>query len=126
MKIIGIFALITISALAICLAFGCSQSQQGKTFGSPITETALTPIGTILANPEQFSGKTVKIEGKIMNECPAGGWFHLNDATGTIYVNLHPSEVAIPQVMGHKVIAQGRVRKEETQVEVIGEGVQIK
>jgi uncharacterized protein YdeI (BOF family) len=126
MKITGILALITITALTIFLAFGCGQGQQGKTFGSSITETALTPIGTILASPEQFAGKTVKIEGKIMNECPTGGWFHLSDATGTIYVNLHPSEVAIPQIMNHKVVAQGRVRKEGTQVEIIGEGVQIK
>lgn len=124
MKIITIFVVTLITVLAVFFAFGCAQ--QGKSFGQPITEANLTPIGDILAKPEQFAGKTVRIEGKIMDECPAGGWFFLKDATGVIYVNLHPSYFAIPQVRGHEVIAQGMVRKEGTQIEVIGEGVQIK
>ena len=124
MKIITIFVFTLITVLAVFSTFGCAQ--QGKSFGQPITEANLTPIGDILAKPEQFVGKTVRIEGKIMDECPAGGWFFLKDATGTIYVNLHPSYFAISQVRGHQVIAQGVVRKEGTQVEVIGEGVQIK
>jgi uncharacterized protein YdeI (BOF family) len=126
MKIMIIFALTIITGAMIFCVFGCSQQQQGKLFGQPIREANLTPIGNILANPTQFAGKTVRIEGKITDECPAGGWFFLQDTTGTIYVNLHPSYFAIPQVRGHEVIAQGAVRKEGTQVEVIGEGVQIK
>lgn len=124
MKIITIFVFTLIAVLAVFFAFGCAQ--QGKSFGQPITEAKLTPISDILAKPEQFAGKTVRIEGKIMVECPSGCWFFLKDATGTIYVNLNPSNFAIPQVRGHEVIVQGAVKKGGPQLEVTGEGVQIK
>jgi uncharacterized protein YdeI (BOF family) len=97
-----------------------------STFGQPISESMVTAIPNILAHPEQFQGKIVRIEGVITEECPAGGWFILKDQSGIIYVNLHPSEFAIPQVVGRHVVTQGLVRKEGTQVEIIGKGVQIK
>lgn len=121
-------------ALTICVsvvivsivlyASGCAS--QGKDFGQPITETTVTAIGDILSHPEQFDKKTVRVEGKITDECPAGGWFFLKDSSGLIYVNLHPSEFAIPQVVGKKAVAQGVVRKEGPQIEVIAKGVQLK
>jgi len=124
MKIIAIFVLLFITIAGVFMVLGCSR--QGRSFGQPITETALTPIGNILAAPGEFAGKTVKIEGKITDECPAGGWVFLKDESGVIYVNLHPSYFAIPQLTGHKITAQGVVRKEGTQLEVIGEGVEVK
>ena len=120
---------LTISALAVFALFvlftsGCAS--QGKNFGQPITETTVVGIGDILSHPEQFDKKIVRIEGQITDECPAGGWFFLKDKTGLIYVNLHPSEFAIPQAIGKKAIAQGKVRKEGTQIEVIAQGVELK
>ena len=102
---------------------GCAA--QGKDFGAAITETNTIPIKDILAKPEQFLNQTVRVEGKITDECPAGGWFLLQDESGTIYVNLHPSYFAIPQAIGRKAAAQGRVRTEGPQVEIIGKGVRL-
>jgi len=124
MKTIIIFLLSIAMVLTAMSMFGSAYAE--KDFGQPITEQAITPIGNILANPGQFAGKTVKVEGKITDECPAGGWFLLKDQTGVIYVDLHPSYFAIPQVRGKQVIAQGVVKKEGTQVEIIGEGVRLK
>jgi len=123
MKLMIVIALIAVAFLAVYIV-GCSP--KANVFGQPISETTVTSIGDIFKRAEQFQGKRVRIEGKITDECPAGGWFFLQDQTGTIYVNLHPSEFAIPQVRGQQVIAQGVVRREGTQIEVIGEGVQIK
>jgi uncharacterized protein YdeI (BOF family) len=124
MRTIFFFIFVFVATVSLFFAFGCSA--QGKLFGQPITETKRTPVGDILSKPEQFENKTVKVEGRITDECPAGGWFFLKDETGLIYVNLHPMQFAIPQIRGHEVIAQGTVRKEGPQVEIIGEGVQIK
>lgn len=124
MKTMLILTLIAAVFLPIFLLVGCGS--KGGSFGQPISETRLTAIADILAHPQEFSNKTVKIEGKIMEECPAGGWFMLKDNSGIIYVNLHPSEFAIPQASGHKAVAQGVVTKEGTQVSVTGQGVEIK
>lgn len=125
MKNISIIILILAAAvLAIGSFGGCSQRE--KLYGEKITEEKITSIGNILSSPDNFKDKSVKVQGRITDECPAGGWFYLKDDTGTIYVNLHPSYFAIPQVRGKEVAAQGRLRKEGTQVEIIGEGVELK
>lgn len=112
--------LFLISAILI----GCTAKK--GVYGQPLSETNVTSIGDILANPQQFDRKTVRIEGKIIEECPAGGWFMLKDTFGVIYVDLHPSYFAIPQVVGAKVAAEGTVKKDGPRVVVIGKGVEIK
>ena len=127
MKTITVLALLAVVIAAIFSAVcssGCAP--QGNVFGAPISEATVTPIGDILAQPQRFQDKTVRVEGKITQECPAGGWFFLQDATGMVYVNLHPSELAIPQAVGRQAVAQGVVRQEGPQVEIIGKGVQLK
>jgi len=124
MRIITVFALALITVFAAVFLFGCAQ--KSKSYGQPITKSEITPIGNILANPEQFVGKAVKVAGKIAEECPVGGWFFLTDQTGNIYVNLHPNYFAIPQIQGHQVVAQGVVKKEYNQISIIGEGVELK
>jgi hypothetical protein len=36
---------------------------QGKTFGAGVKLAQATPIDTILANPKDWNGKTVRVEG---------------------------------------------------------------
>lgn len=110
--------------IAAVFVTGCGP--KGKDFGRPLTETKVTPVADILKDPASFTDKTVRVEGTIVLECPAGGWFMLKDDTGVIYVNLHPSEIAIPQAVNHRAVAEGKVKKEYTQVSVIGEGVHLK
>jgi hypothetical protein len=125
MKILRLFSVIAIIFLAVYL-YGCSSGAKDDLFGVQITENTVTPIGKILSQPKEFDNKTVLLEGKVLEECPAGGWVHLKDDTGVIYVNLHPSNFAIPQIIGKKIAVQGKVRKEGTQIELVGEGVQLK
>ena len=113
-------ALFFISAILV----GCTAKK--GVYGQPLSETNVTSIGDILASPQQFDRKTVRIEGKIIEECPAGGWFMLKDAAGVIYVDIHPSYFAIPQAVGSKVAAEGIVKKDGPRVVVIGKGVEIK
>ncbi len=123
MKKITIF-LMLISAASIWFISGCGQ--KSGIYGKPLTETKPTAIAELFKAPDKFSGKSVRLEGKIVQECPTGGWFMLKDNTGVILVDLHPSEIAIPQAVSHSVVAQGKVKKEFNQVSVIGEGVDLK
>lgn len=124
MKTIVAMALLIILSVAGLALVGCGAKT--GVFGQPVSGTTITPIGDILARPEQFDKKTVLIEGRIIEECPAGGWFMLKDATGIIYVDIHPSYFAIPQAVGAEATAEGVVKKEGPRALVIGKGVRIK
>jgi len=124
MKNIVIVALIVMIFTSALFLQGCSSKT--ASYGKPITKSETTGIGDILARPAQFDGKTVKVEGKIVEECPSGGWVTLEDGAATIYVDLHPSYFAIPQAQGRRAIAQGTVKKTGPQVSMVGEGVELK
>lgn len=57
-------------------------------------------IMDILQNASAYEGKMVVIEGMIETECPSGCWFIVNDDTGSIYVDILPSNFVIPQERG--------------------------
>jgi len=108
----------------VAIASSCGGPVE-KDYGAAITVESATPIGEVLANAKDLQDKTVKVQGTIIEECPAGGWFMLKDDSGVVYVNLHPSYFAIPQAVGKKAIAQGVVKKEGTRIEIVGKGVQL-
>jgi uncharacterized protein YdeI (BOF family) len=76
--------------------------------------------------PQDYAGKTVVLEGKIIRECPTGCWFDLQQGQGQIHVDLNPNGFAIPQITGEIVMVEGQVKYEGQNVSVIGEGVKIK
>ena len=53
----------------------------GATFGAGIKLSETTPIATILADPKAFAGKSVKVEGMVVDVCPMRGcWMDLAGA----------------------------------------------
>ena len=119
------FLIALISGISLWfIVAGCGP--KAGVYGKPLTETKTTPIAELFKEADKFAGKSVRLEGKIIQECPSGGWFMLKDDTGVVFVDLHPSEIAIPQAVNHRVAAQGKVKKEYSQVSVIGEGVDLK
>jgi uncharacterized protein YdeI (BOF family) len=81
-------------------------------------------IGDILGKPESYEGQVVIVEGKIISECPAGCWFILNDGTGTIYVDLAPSNLVIPQKRGAFARVYGQVVRKGSDTYLIGKKVE--
>ena len=124
MKNIAIVVLITLILTPVLFTQGCSPKV--ASYGQPIAESEAAGIGDILAHPAKFSGKTVKVNGKIVEECPSGGWIILEDGPAIIYVDLHSSNFAIPQAVGRRAIAQGTVKKTGPQVSMVGRGVELK
>ena len=123
MKIAKFLSLAVLIAIVIIGIAGCSRN---KKFGEEIAEIRITRIKDILIAPDKYIDKTVKVEGKIIQECPAGGWFYLQEGTSIIYVNLHPSGFAISQSVGKDAVAQGRLHSKERGLEIVGKGVEIK
>jgi hypothetical protein len=123
-KINNVLLVLSLLTLVITLP-GCGR-KEAKKYGQPISDYSLTPIDSILKDPQSFEDKTVTVQGKIITECPAGGWFDLADRATVIYVDLHPMGFAIPQRVGKIAIAQGKVLIRDNKPVIVGTGVEVK
>jgi hypothetical protein len=81
-------------------------------------------VGDILKNAKMYEGKTVIVEGKIVSECGSGCWFTLKDGTATIYIDLAPNNMVIPQKKGATARVTARVVNEGSDVYLIGSKVE--
>lgn len=114
--------------LLIAILVGCGTSTKASAkakYGKAIpTDLAVTPTQQIFDNPKDFESRDVLVSGKITYECPSGGWVWLKDNTGEIYVNMHPTNVSIPQKVGSTVKAMGKVVLESGRPQIVGYGLE--
>ena len=82
-------------------------------------------IADILQNASAYEGKMVVIEGMIETECPSGCWFIVNDDTGSVYVDILPSNFVIPQKRGEDAKVYGEVVVKDGDPMIIGKMVEI-
>ena len=113
---ISIFAVITAVA-------GCGHLE---TYGGKISNRNITALKDIVMHPQDYSGKTVTVKGKIKLVCDTGCWFNLEDGGVTIYTDLAPSGFAIPQKVGRSATVEGKISIESGKLVLTGNGVEIR
>ena len=86
----------------------------------------MTAIKNIVIHPQDYEGKTVTVKGKISLVCETGCWFNLEDEGATIYTDLAPSGFAIPQNVGKKATAEGKISVESGKLTLTAKGVEIR
>lgn len=111
----SMFALITV-------ACGCGRIE---TYGEKISSRNITPIKEIIMHPEQYTGKTVTVKGKIALECDTGCWFHLEEDKAMLYTDLQPYGFAIPQKVGRTATIEGNISIEDGKPILAGKAVEI-
>ena len=125
MKRFSIAVVVLAALLVASWATGCGGAKKAVGYGRAIpADMKATTAAEILANPQAFEGRDVLVAGKITGECPSGGWVWVADGTGDIYVNMHPTNVFIPQRVGSRVRAMGRVVLESGSPQVVGYGLE--
>jgi hypothetical protein len=104
--------LVTLSA-ATPGAAECDRTR----YGAGVTLDETTPIGTVLDRPEEFVGRTIRIEGTVTEVCAmAGCWLELRAADGerVLKVKVDDGEMVFPtSARGRRALAQGRVERLE-------------
>lgn len=82
-----------------------------KKFGTPITETSVTPLPTIFRESTTFVGKTVRTEGMVTAVCQkAGCWMQIADETGTAHIRMAGHSFFVPKdASGHRAVVQAKV-----------------
>lgn len=82
-----------------------------KVYGDGVSEGAFTPISAIVAEPEAYAGKTVRIEGTAVGVCAHRGcWVTLaSDVEGeTLRVKVEDGVIVFPKnVVGEQVKVEG-------------------
>lgn len=64
---------IAAACAALILAASLAAAAGATTYGQPLTLKETTKVSDILANPEKYDGKRVKIEGPVVDVCQMRG-----------------------------------------------------
>ncbi len=107
MKINTLFAFV----LLVFLTIGCQATTEP--YGEDISLKETTSIADILAAPESYVGKTVQIEGRILDVCPMKGcWIEIESEDGQkmLKVKVDDGDIVFKQESkGKHAIAEGEV-----------------
>jgi len=119
--------ILVVAAVVVGCGGGAKAGAKSNAYGKAIpADMAVTTAREIVNNPQAWEGKDVLVAGKITSECPSGGWVWVQDSTGQVYVNMHPTNVFIPQHVNRGVRAMGKVVLESGQPSVVGYGLALK
>ena len=108
----------------LVLALLVLSSAQGKDEPAELKGEEVKIID-VIQNATTYEGKMVIIEGIIETECPSGCWFIVNDDTGSIYIDILPSNFVIPQKRGEDTKVYGEVVVKDGDPMIIGKMVKI-
>jgi hypothetical protein len=98
------------------LAFAPSLRADAKSYGAGVTLAETTSVARILADPDAYVGKKVRIEGRVADVCPMKGcWMELSEgkAGSSLRVKVDDGVIVFP------VTAKGKVAVAEGVVEAI-------
>ena len=98
--------------LTLILATPALQADT-KTYGAGVKEAETTSVAKIMANPDAYVGKTVRIEGKVADVCPMKGcWMELEEQGGkaSLRVKVDDGVIVFPvDSKGKSAVAEGIV-----------------
>jgi hypothetical protein len=99
------------------LAVLCAPAAIGVeiTLGDGVTVAEPTPIHAILADPDAFVGKVVRIDGGVLDVCPMKGcWVEVGEAGESLRVKVEDDVIVFPaDSEGRIIAAQGTVEAVE-------------
>ena len=100
-------------AVATAVALVPLVQAGGKTYGAGVKAAETTSMAKILADPDAWVGKKVRIEGKVVDVCPMKGcWMELEEGKGgaKMKVKVDDGVIVFPvDAKGKLAVAEGTV-----------------
>ncbi len=91
-----------------------ATAAEAEIYGAGVDIEEATPILDIVADPDAFIGKTVRIEGTVLDVCPKKGcWIEVGAGGETIQVKVEDDVIVFPAT------AKGRIADAQGEVEAI-------
>jgi hypothetical protein len=112
----------TISAILILLAISSAAvAGDGKVYGEPLSGSDTIKISVLMADPDTYVGKTVRIEGQITGVCEKRGcWMSLasDEESQELRIKVDDGVLVFPmEAKGKRAIAEGEFTKIEMTME---------
>lgn len=101
---------IVLFLLALILLTSALQADT-KTYGAGVKEPETTSVSKMMTNPDAYVGKTVRIEGQVVDVCPMKGcWMELEERDGgsRMRVRVEDGVIVFPvTAKGKTAVAEG-------------------
>lgn len=102
--------ILTIAAGVVCAA-ALVAAAEGTKYGKGVTLDTATPVATLLATPDAYLGKTVRVDGVVTNVCQEMGcWIELadNDKAPGLQFKVDDGVMVFPkEAKGRRASAEG-------------------
>jgi hypothetical protein len=99
---------------SVAAAHGPEVKLEGEKYGGGVTLAEATQASKIMANPDEFVGKRVRVEGEVLEVCKmAGCWFNMKTDDGkTMKFKVKDGDMVFRQDgVGKHAVTEGIVRK---------------
>jgi hypothetical protein len=96
------------AALAVSVPAGTARA--AETYGGGVTLTETTSIGKILADPDAYVGRPLRIEGQVTDVCPMKGcWMEIAEPEGDrLRIKVDDGAIVFPPTAkGKLAVAEG-------------------
>lgn len=101
------------SLLVLAVSPAVAETCEKASYGAGVTIAEATAVQAILAQPDSFVGKQVRVEGTVKEVCEmAGCWMELQagDGAQTLKVKVKDGDIVFPvAARGKQAVAQGKV-----------------
>ena len=105
------FSFVLISCLLLVTAGFVRAGDEGKVYGKGVAAADTVLISTLLAQPDAWVGKTIRVQGAAVGVCEHRGcWINIaSDVEGQVVrVKVKDGEIVFPpEIVGDVVMAEG-------------------
>ena len=99
------------SALIAASLVWCAPAATAENYGKGVDLEETTPISAILADPDAYVGKTVRVEGGVLDVCPRRGcWIEIGEEEQHLRIKVEDGVIVFPtSAKGQIATVQGEV-----------------
>ena len=105
------FSVIVCGVLVLVLALAVQAAEKPKTYGNGVAGADTVRISDVLANPDAYVGKTIRVKGLAVGVCEHRGcWVNIaSDKEGEVMqVKVKDGEIVFPPaILGDMLVAEG-------------------
>jgi hypothetical protein len=99
----------------LLLSLSVAAVSGAEKFGKGLTLKEATPVETLLAAPDGYTGKMVQVKGKVTEVCQMMGcWMQIQDGQKGVRIKVKDGDIMFPKdSAGHNAVAEGVFKKIE-------------
>ena len=103
------------AAIALALVFTLPAAAEEKTYGKGVGTAQEVKMSELVAHPDKYVGKKVRVEGTIDDVCPMKGcWMDLASGADKVRIKVNDGEMVFPvEAKGSQASAEGIFTKVE-------------